>query len=225
MTDRGERADRWLSSGEQPSVTKLVSPEPSSLVRPSQLAGMEARALLLGVTICFVLAASASSPLGAATGVGVPATDQPRSVLTANATFEGWTWSGNPCEQGTIFTAHFLGNATGGTPPYRFDWDFGDGSPNSTVQDPSHTFSSGGGWNVTLTVHDSTARSATAWVDVQLPAFACPSVSGQPGGFLGFSGPTGYFVLAGLLALAVLGPVVAAILLERRSGRLGRESP
>ena len=35
-----------------------------------------------------------------------------------------------------------------------WDWDFGDASPNSNVQNPTHDFPSSGTYNVTLTVTD-----------------------------------------------------------------------
>jgi|GEM_PF-2323668 len=53
----------------------------------------------------------------------------------------------------------FVGNATGGSPPYTWFWDFGDGC-NSTEQNPTHTYASPGNYTVTLTVTDS--RGVTA---------------------------------------------------------------
>jgi len=35
---------------------------------------------------------------------------------------------------------HFTGAGSGGTPPYAYLWDFGDGSPNTTIANPSHTY-------------------------------------------------------------------------------------
>ena len=42
--------------------------------------------------------------------------------------------SGNPVS--------FIGSASGGIPPYSYSWNFGDGSPASTLQNPSNTYSS-----------------------------------------------------------------------------------
>lgn len=48
----------------------------------------------------------------------------------------------------------FTGSATGGTPPYTYYWDFGDGSTSSS-QNPFHIYSTAGTYNVSLTVTDS----------------------------------------------------------------------
>jgi PKD repeat protein len=48
----------------------------------------------------------------------------------------------------------FTGSATGGTPPYTYYWDFGDGSTSSS-QNPFHIYSTAGNYNVSLTVTDS----------------------------------------------------------------------
>jgi PKD repeat protein len=58
-------------------------------------------------------------------------------------------------------TVNFTGSAAGGTPPYTWDWDFGDESTHSTQQSPSHTYNDGGTFTVTLKVTDSAAATAT----------------------------------------------------------------
>lgn len=42
-------------------------------------------------------------------------------------------------------------NLTTGTPPIIYSWDFGDGSPNSTDENPSHAYTAAGTYNVELT--------------------------------------------------------------------------
>ncbi len=37
-------------------------------------------------------------------------------------------------------TVNFTSNITGGVPAYTYDWDFGDGSPHSFLQNPSHIY-------------------------------------------------------------------------------------
>ncbi len=44
----------------------------------------------------------------------------------------------------------FTDNSTGGNPTLFYDWDFGDGSPNSTAQNPTHTYTAPGNYCVTL---------------------------------------------------------------------------
>jgi PKD repeat protein len=69
----------------------------------------------------------------------------------------------------------FTGSATGGTAPYSFSWNFGDGTT-STAQSPSHTYSTAGTFNATLTVTDtsSPAKTATSTVTVNVSAVGNP---------------------------------------------------
>src|SRR5437588_131243 len=53
------------------------------------------------------------------------------------------------------------GSAVGGKTPYTFAWTFGDGTT-STQQSPTHTYTAAGTYTATLTVHDSSAQTATA---------------------------------------------------------------
>ncbi len=105
--------------------------------------GMGALAAVAPVTVSAVLLLAEVTATPASTLPAGPTLSNGSSfALVANATFENWTWTGNP-GQGTEsdFTAHFLGNASGGSLPYAFLWNFGDRSQNSTLQDPAHTFS------------------------------------------------------------------------------------
>jgi hypothetical protein len=54
----------------------------------------------------------------------------------------------------------FQGFATGGTEPYTWAWDFGDGNT-SDVQNPTHAYEAAGVYNVTLTVTDAMSDTAT----------------------------------------------------------------
>src|ERR687897_3214414 len=51
-------------------------------------------------------------------------------------------------------TFEFQANLTGGTEPYTYSWDFGDGSEGSDEQTVLHTFEEAGTYNVTLAVTD-----------------------------------------------------------------------
>ncbi len=42
----------------------------------------------------------------------------------------------------------------GGQSPYTYDWDFGDGSPHSNAQSPSHRYQAAGTYGITLTARD-----------------------------------------------------------------------
>jgi hypothetical protein len=54
----------------------------------------------------------------------------------------------------------FTGSAFGGTEPYTWAWDFGDGET-SDEQNPTHAYDAAGVYNVTLTVTDDLAETAT----------------------------------------------------------------
>jgi PKD repeat protein len=55
----------------------------------------------------------------------------------------------------------FTGSASGGTAPYTYAWDFGDGSGVSTEMNPIHTYEMPGSFTVTLTVRDAASQSAS----------------------------------------------------------------
>jgi len=58
-------------------------------------------------------------------------------------------------------TVTFTGSAANGTPPYTWEWDFGDGSAKSPQQNPSHTYTDPGSYPVSLKVTDAAAKTAT----------------------------------------------------------------
>ncbi|MBL7930476.1 MAG: PKD domain-containing protein, partial [Bacteroidia bacterium] len=52
-------------------------------------------------------------------------------------------------------TVSFSQNTSGGTGPYTYLWNFGDGAPTTTVTAPSYTYPGNGIYDVTLTVTDA----------------------------------------------------------------------
>jgi PKD repeat protein len=68
-------------------------------------------------------------------------------------------------------TFRFEAHVTGGTEPYTYSWNFGDGSQQGNEQTVLHTFDRAGTYNVRVIVTDSTARAASdsILVNVQEP--------------------------------------------------------
>jgi PKD repeat protein len=99
------------------------------------------------------------------------------------------TASANPTSGQIPLTVAFSGTATGGTPPYSFSWNFGDGSATSTAQNPSHTYSNAGTFTATLTATDSSSPPKTATSNVTITS---SPVQGAPPG-----APTGLTATAG----------------------------
>ncbi|MDQ1743065.1 MAG: hypothetical protein QOE23_1404 [Pseudonocardiales bacterium] len=102
-----------------------------------------------------------SAPAKTATATVTITVSSVGSALSATA-------SGNPTSGQTPLTVAFTGSASGGTPPYTYTWNFGDGSATSTAQNPSHTYNTAGTYTATLTAKDSSSpvKSATATVSV-----------------------------------------------------------
>jgi hypothetical protein len=78
----------------------------------------------------------------------------------------------------------FTGIASGGTEPYTWAWDFGDGG-SAAVQNPTHIYENEGVYNVTLTVTDAEATTATntttATITAPQPEIVIDSIGGGLG--------------------------------------------
>jgi PKD repeat protein len=98
------------------------------------------------------------------------------------------TASATPTSGQVPLNVAFTGTATGGTPPYSYSWNFGDGSA-STAQNPSHTYNSAATYTATLTVTDSSAPAKTATSSVTITA--SPIAGTAPGAPTGLTASTG----------------------------------
>src|SRR6184192_4950302 len=85
-------------------------------------------------------------------------------------------------------------NATssGGTAPYTFAWTFGDGT-NGTGNPASHTFASGGSYNVTVAIRDSTGAIIRTYkiINVKYDVPPVPQFTWTPA--VVFAGETVFF--------------------------------
>src|SRR5215213_1581898 len=79
-------------------------------------------------------------------------------------------------------TFDFEANVTGGTVPYTYSWDFGDGSVESDDDESiDHTFDVAGNYTVTLTVTDSTGRTVSDSILITVePAPPLTAVEPEP---------------------------------------------
>ena len=100
----------------------------------------------------------------------------------------------------------FGSTTVGGTPPYRYAWDFGDGG-SSTEPTTDHTYAEPGEYDVILTVLDAAGHSATSTVHVSVVPGPAP-----PGDL----GTSFRWLAAGIVVVAAVGGVAAFLILRRR---------
>ena len=89
------------------------------------------------------------------------------------------TASAVPTSGQTPLNVAFNGTGTGGTPPYRYSWNFGDGSALSTAQNPTHTYNAACTCTATLTLTDTSSPAKTAASSVTITA---SPIAGTPPG-------------------------------------------
>jgi len=71
------------------------------------------------------------------------------------------TATASPTSGPAPLTVNLGVQASGGTPPYAYSWNFGDRTT-STSQSPQHAYTAAGTYNPTVTVSDSASATATA---------------------------------------------------------------
>jgi multiple sugar transport system substrate-binding protein len=75
--------------------------------------------------------------------------------------------SATPTSGVVPLTVSFKAVPIGGTPPYSFEWDFGDQTPTSSERTPAHNYTMAGTYTATITVTDSTGVDASDTVTVK----------------------------------------------------------
>lgn len=92
------------------------------------------------------------------------------------------TASGAPSSGPAPLNVGFTGSASGGSAPYTYLWNFGDGSSGSTSSAPQHVYNLSGSYAVKLAVTDAAGASATASTTITVLASAplVVTASGAP---------------------------------------------
>jgi PKD repeat protein len=141
----------------------------------------------------------------------------PSSIISVEFTF-----SPSQAVQFSIIT--FNPTVTGGTPPYSYRWNFGDGQ-SSSQSNPDHSYASPGSYQVTLTVTDKNGVVATQTSTIKVSS----STITLP--VLGMLAPTPRLIVIGLivvLAYVAVAITVAVIVVRRervKQSRLVPETP
>jgi PKD repeat protein len=134
-----------------------------------------------------------------------------------------------PSSGASPLTVAFSPSASGGTPPYGFSWDFGDGTPRNFSQNPTHTYLSAGLYTAVVEVTDSQGATTHASVVVNVTA-AAPGGGGN-GPTLGFPSEGTVALVAGVVAVVAIAGVLFLLHGRRRPvavlspGPTGSDSP
>lgn len=166
----------------------------------------------------YVVQASVTDALGGTSTAMATITVDSAAVLAAPLAANGTV---SASEVGSCANARvqfqFRGVATGGSSPYSFLWEFGDGT---TAYGPSVTHEyaspppSGGVSTPTLVVSDSAGSTVRADVPLPVAVFAgpsCPPATSSGGGI-----PSVEYVGAGVAIVAAIAVVLAVVMLRPR---------
>jgi PKD repeat protein len=107
----------------------------------------------------------AAAPAGGATTTVAPGaegkTEEEPAPLLA------WA-DGTPEEGSAPLAVEFKADVEGGTPPLKYTWSFGDGTPDSNEANPKHTYEKAGKYRADLSVADSAGDSDTDYIEVEV---------------------------------------------------------
>jgi PKD repeat protein len=77
-------------------------------------------------------------------------------------------------------TYRFEADGHGGTGPYTYHWDFGDGQEEANMQNTRHTYEDPGSYTATLTVTDATGQTASDSTGVIVSPEPTTTTTGEP---------------------------------------------
>jgi hypothetical protein len=101
---------------------------------------------------------------------GAPTTMPPAAGKTEGeepAPLLAWA-DGSPEEGSAPLTVEFKADIEGGTPPLKYSWSFGDGTPLATEPNPKHTYEKAGKYRADLSVTDSAGDSDTDYLEIEV---------------------------------------------------------
>jgi PKD repeat protein len=113
-------------------------------------------------------------------------------VLAATAQLPTAAFTFSPSSPAAGYPVTLNATSSGGTAPYTFAWTFGDGI-NGTGNPAIHTFASGGSYNVTVRIRDSTGAAIWAYkvINVKYDVPPVPAFTWLP--TVVFAGETVFF--------------------------------
>jgi len=154
----------------------------------------------------FTVTFTATDAVGATTSASIAITVNPQLVFTPTASTNRPT---------TADDVSFNVELSGGTPPFTYDWAFGD-SGRSTAQNTTHRFRAPGVYNVHLTVTDAVGAAPTHTLTIGVAAL--PESTLTTSSAIAISSLT--------LIASVVGTALAMTIIQRRrQSRLGRWRP
>ena len=129
-------------------------------------------ALVVSLSLAFIGCGGGSTPTTQpATTTTVAATKAPTGTAPAAepdsdvAPLLAWA-DGSPEEGPAPLTVEFKADVEGGTPPLKYTWTFGDGTPDSNEANPKHTYAKAGTYRADLEVKDSSGDSDSDYLEI-----------------------------------------------------------
>ena len=103
--------------------------------------------------------ATFETPIGSATSA-------PTSTPTPSGSPLFVDLDGDPDDGPPPLAVQFTNDVSGGTPPYMYRWNFGDGSPEVADPNPMHVYQQLGDFTATLTVKDAAGAEESEELDI-----------------------------------------------------------